>query len=238
MIGELDEALVRRLQAASYALPVVEMLQDIADDVAGWTADGLADKEIDRRIVAWMNANECGFESWRTAFEDEGFTQVWPNLDVRTLWDIYGVEQWVIDCTRSIAFTDEPVPFFGFTAGFMIEHPEQDPPMLIAIMTPMTDLDLAAKQIRKKGREFFGAKAVKRVKRDEVEAAKMLYLHRQGMSYREIAIQNLRSRHPDILQHEIRYRREIATEKSRVAKRIASAQLTWNERVGESSTAE
>ncbi|MDO9109000.1 MAG: hypothetical protein Q7U89_08460, partial [Coriobacteriia bacterium] len=94
------------------------------------------------------------------------------------------------------------------------------------------------RQIKKKGREFFGAKTVKANKRDEVEAAKMLYQRREGMSYREIAIQNLRSKYSDITENPNRYRTQIATEKDRVVKRVKSAQQTWNERLSESSTAE
>ena len=231
MLEQIDEGLLRRLQAASHALPVVETFQDLADDVSGWTADGTSDKEIDRRIAGWLDEQGFGFEEWKAEMEADGISTIAPGLDLRKLWNVYGIEQWVIECVRSIAFTDEPTPFLPFSAGFWLEYPEGDTPMLVAVMTPLTDPDLAAKQLKKKHKEFFGAKATKSNKRDEVEAAKMLQMHRQGMSYREIAIQNLRSEYPDIVVHPTRHRSVIATERDRVAKRIRSADETWKERL-------
>ena len=58
------------------------------------------------------------------------------------------------------------------------------------------------------------------------------------MTTRPEAIQNLRTKFPDIIQHPVRHRAKIATEKSRVAKRLSSAEETWKERLAESSTAE
>jgi len=45
---------MRRLKAASYALPVVELFRELADDVSGWTVEGVSDKKIDKRIIAWL----------------------------------------------------------------------------------------------------------------------------------------------------------------------------------------
>lgn len=45
--------LVRRLTAASRSVGVIEGLHDLTDDVAGWDADGLSDREIDERITQW-----------------------------------------------------------------------------------------------------------------------------------------------------------------------------------------
>lgn len=238
ILDQIDEALLRRLQAASHALPVVERLQDLADDVSGWTVDGVSDKEIDKRIASWLDEQGFGYENWKADMEADGIASLAPGLDLRKLWKVYGIEQWVIDFVRSIAFTDEPIAFLPFSAGFWLEYPEGDPPMLVAVMTPLTDPELAAKQLKKKHKEFFGARAAKANRRDEVEAAKMLQMHRQGMSYREIAIQNLRSNYPDIVEHPTRHRGKIATERDRVAKRITSAEETWKERLGESSTAD
>lgn len=231
MLEQIDEGLLRRLQAASHALPVVETFRDLADEVSGWTVDGVSDREIDKRISSWLDEQGFGYEQWKVEMEADGIATLAPGLDLRKLWKVYGIEQWVIDCVRSVAFTDEPIPFLPFSAGFWLEYPEGDSPMLVAVMTPLTDPDLAAKQLKKKHREFFGAKATKSNKRDEVEAAKMLEMHRQKMSYREIAIQNLRSRFPDIVEHPTRHRAKIATEKDRVAKRIKSTEETWKERL-------
>lgn len=238
MLEPIDGELVRRLQAASHALPVVERFQDLADDVCGWTSEGVSDKEIDKRIASWLDDEGFGFEAWSAELEGDALVKLAPGLDMRKLWKIYGLEEWAIECVRSIAFTDEPIPFHPLSAGYWMTYPESDPPTLIAVMTALSDPDLAARQLKKKHREFFGAKATKANKRDEVEAAKMLQMKRQGQSYRDIAIQNLRSKFPDIAANPTRYRAQIATEKDRVAKRIKSAEETWNERLAESSTPE
>ncbi len=236
MTEPTDKGLLQRLQAASHALPVVDLLQDLADDVASWNASGVSEREIDKRIVEWLEENDMGFNAWHAGLEEEGFLALVPGLNTRRLYEVYGFEKWMIECVRSIAFTDEPIPFFPYTAGFMLEFPNDDPPMLMAIMTPLTDPDLASRQVKKKCKEFFGAKASKANKRDEVEAARMLQMKRQGMSYRDIAIQNLRNKYPGIIEHPTRYRQQIKTEKSRVAKRLQSAEATWKERLAESST--
>jgi hypothetical protein len=236
MFETVDSELMRRLKAASYALPVVEMFRDLADEVACWSVEGVSDKEIDKLIVAWLDEHECGFDAWMVAMEQDGIAALAPGLDLHRLWGVYGVEQWAVECVRSLAFTDEPTAFLPFTAGFMIDYPDDELPMLIAIMTPLTDLDLAGRQIKERGRAFFGDRAAKPNRRDEVEAAKMLHQKRAGMSYRDIAIENLRSTFPDIIRHPTRHRERIATEKDRVAKRIKAAQKTWNERLSESST--
>ena len=95
----------------------------------------------------------------------------------------------------------------------MLEFPNEDPPIVIAIMTPLTDARLAGKQVEQKCKQFFGAKAAKSNKKDEVEAARMLQMKREGMSLRDIAIQNLRTKYPDIVEHPVRHRAKIATEK-------------------------
>ncbi len=73
MLEHIDEGLFKRLQAASYALPVVEAFQDLADDVSGWTVDGISDKEIDKRIVAWLDDNGFGFDEWKAEMIADGF---------------------------------------------------------------------------------------------------------------------------------------------------------------------
>ena len=182
MLEHIDEGLFKRLQAASYALPVVETFQDLADDVSGWTVDGISDKEIDKRIVAWLDDNGFGFDEWKAEMIADGFDAEKYGFDYQRMWKAYGVHEWAIECVRSIAFTDEPIPFLPFAAGFWLEYPDADPPMLIAVMTPLSDPDLAARQVKEKHRTVFGAKATKASKRDEIEAAKMLQMKRHGMS--------------------------------------------------------
>jgi hypothetical protein len=112
----------------------------------------MSEREIDSRIVAWLDEHELGYETWNAELENEGFLKLMPGINTRRLWEVYGFEAWMIECVRSIAFTDEPTPFHPYSAGFWMEVPEGDPPMFLAIMTPLTDTDLAARQLKKKHR--------------------------------------------------------------------------------------
>lgn len=58
----------------------------------------------------------------------------------------------------------------------------------------------------------------------------MLARHRQGMSYREIAIQNLRDQYPDIVARPSKYKKQLGTERERVRKAIAADKEVWKER--------
>ncbi len=72
------------------------------------------------------------------------------------LWEAYGVEPWLRECVRSVAFTEEPTPFLPFAAGYWIEDTWSEEPTLIAVMTPLTDPKLAAKQLIEKHKKMFG----------------------------------------------------------------------------------
>jgi hypothetical protein len=236
----LDGLPLERLLAASYALPVQETLQDIADEVAGWDADGVAAKEIDRRIRKWGEENGLGRESFVSEFleENPGFQEQFPGLDVGRVWQAFKYDEWLVDCVRSLAFTDEPVAFHPLAAGFWYEIPDHDPPLLIGVMTPLSDPDLGAKQMKEKFKRFFGAKAARRTRKDEVERARMLARRRQGMTLREIAMQNLRDRYPDIIHRPAKYKKELDAEKSRVAKSLPVTDEVWRKRIPDSSTEE
>ncbi len=60
----------------------------------------------------------------------------------------------------------------------------------------------------------------------------------ERMSYREIAIQDLREQYPDIVRRPDRYRTQIAERRERVKDGIAAANRLWEERLGESPTDE
>jgi len=122
----------------------------------GVGCEQVAPREIDRRIVRWLNDNEMGFDTWRAGMEADGFNELLPGLNYRKLYDAYGIEKWAIDCIRSIAFTDEPIPFYPLAAGYMLEFPKEDPPYVIAVLTPFTDADLAGRQVKEKCKTFFG----------------------------------------------------------------------------------
>lgn len=231
---------LERLLAASYALPVEETLRDIADDVAGWDAEGVSAKEIDRRIRKWGEENGLGPETFATEFleENPGFQQLFPGLDLGRVWQALKYDEWLIECVRSLAFTDEPVAFHPLAAGFWYEMPDYDPPLLIGVMTPLSDPDLGAKQMKDNFKRFFGEKAARRTRKDEVERARMLARRRQGMTLRDIAMQNLRDEYPDIIYRPAKYKRQLDAEKSRVAKSLPVTDEVWKERIPDSSTPE
>jgi hypothetical protein len=232
--------LLTRLQAASYALPVEEKLRDIADDVAGWDADGLTNAQIDARIIGWMGEHGFGYETWKADLDKDEpqLLAEFPQLDPVKLWKVFGFEDWVKDCILSLAFTDEPIPFHAWSAGTWLELGDADPPMLVAIMTPLSDPQLAAKQLVEKHRKLFGDKAARSSRKDEVENARMMQRHRAGMSYRDIAIQNLREQHSDIVSRPHKYKAQLERERQRVSKCIGAAEELWKERLPESSTGE
>lgn len=239
MFDDLRPTLVQRLTAASYALPVVEALQDLADEVGDMDRHGRSDAEINAHIRDWMDDNEFGYESWVADFErDIAGVPVLQNFDTRKVWKAFGVEEWLFECVRSIAFTDEPSVFFPFAAGYWVEDANTDPPTLIAVMTPLTDPELAARQLVEKHRRVFGKLASGSPKDNEVFNARMLARHRAGMSYKEIAIQNLRDKYPDIITREHKYRAELMRERERVVKAVRAAQDLWKSRGLDSSIGE
>lgn len=239
MFEAVEPSVATRLMAASYAAPVVDRMREIADDVASWDAEGLSRKHIDGLIRQWMDAEGIGFAGWLEEPDVRAIAERFPEFDMQRLWRAYSFEEWVIECVWSVAFTDEPIPFYPFTMGYMYDdrsNPEF--PLVVAVMTPLTDVKLAVRQIENKLNKEFGARAVRQNKKDEVRAARMLAMKRQGMSLKEIAIQTLREQYPDIVRNPRKYKAQIETEKSRVAKRIKSAEEVWKQRGVESSTPE
>lgn len=225
-----DKALQDRLLAASYALPVMEALQDLADDIDGWWADGVPEEEIDRQGRAWLK--EELFPDGPAELEEQlgPFLAQFPDADPEKLYDALGIETWALDCAKNIARTGKPLPFYPLSGGFYYPVPDPEFPVLVCVTTALTDIELASRQMIKQHKKLFGTKAAKRNKLDEIDAARMLAMHRQGMSYREIAIQNLRDDHPDVIQSPHRYRDQINRERNRVVKRIAALQKVWKER--------
>jgi hypothetical protein len=227
---DLEPSLVQRLQAASFALPITEKLREIADEVYEMDHEGRSDKEIDERIREWTDEAGFGYSAWLADFKTEFAGTLFEGFDLRKLWNAYGIEEWIAECVRSIAFTDEPIPFLPFAAGYWYEDRKSEPPRLIAVMTPLSDPKLAARQLVDKHRTLFGKVASGSPRKDEVFNARMLDRHRNGMSYRDIAIQNLRDRYPDIVRNPRKYKKQLATERERVVKAIRAAEELWNSR--------
>lgn len=224
-----DDRLQDRLLAASYALPVQELLQDLADEIDGWWADGVPEDEIDRRATEWLRS-EIGDGSAELEQQWGWVKMLFPSVDLKSAYKQFGVEQWMIDCAKSIARTSEPLPFYPLAAGFYFVVPDDEFPMMVTVTTPFSDPELVARKLVKEHKKLFGTKAAKSTNTGEVEAARMLAMHRQGMSYREIAIQELRADYPDIIHTPHRYRKEISSKRSTIAKRIAALQKVWKER--------
>lgn len=236
MFEGLDPSILSRLQAVSFALPVEEALQDLADEVVDLDQAGRSSKQVNRHIRAWMDEHECGFRDFeidlRAVLEGSPWLEA---IDAHKLWNAFGYEQWLRECVRSIAYTYEPTPFHPFAMGFWIEDPNSDPPVLIAVMTPLSDPQLAARQVIEKHRKVFGNRASGSPRKNEVENARMLSQRRAGMPVRDIAIQNLRNTHPDIVTRHWKYKVEIDREVERVKKILPSARQLWKERGLESS---
>lgn len=241
MLEGTPEGLMARLKATSYAMSLPEDLRDISEAVYDLAARGATDKEIDAHIHSWMKEREIDFEHWRAQMDEE-FADAPFRLDelfnMNKLWQAYGIEPWLRECIRSLSFTDEPTPFLPFAAGYWIEDTLSDPPVLVAVMTPLTDPKLAAKQLVEKHRKVFGAQASGSARKEEVDNARMLAMKNEGFSYTDIAYYNLRKTHPDIVQRPDKYRAELKREKERVAKAVAAARRLWKERGVESSTPE
>jgi hypothetical protein len=236
----LDPGLLARLTAASHASGIEDGLRDLADDVASWDAEGLTAKQIDKRIRAWGREHGVTAEEFRSDVLKDyaGHEDLVSEIDFEKLWKAFGYEEWLIECVRSLAFTDEPIPFHPLAAGFWLPVPNADPPLLIGVMTPLSDPDLATRQVKEQFTKFYGKKAARKTKANEVERARMLAQYRRGMSHREIAIQNLRDRYPDIIHRPHKYKDKIETEKSRVAKELSVSDVVWKERGFDSSTPE
>lgn len=234
----LDPGLLKRLTAASHALPVEDALRDLADEVASWDVEGMTRREIDARIRKWGRENGLSPGQFRADLQKEypGQEELLKRLDIEGLWKSWGYDEWLIGCVRSLAFTDEPTAFHPLAAGFWLPMPIADPPLLLAVMTPLSDPELASRQVKQQYENVFGKKAARKTRDAEVERARMLGQRRRGMSPREIAIQNLRDKHPDIVKRPNKYKRELETEKDRVTKALKAE--VWKERIPESSTPE
>lgn len=240
MFENAPQQLVNRMLAASHAIGVTDALRDLADDVAGWDAEGCTSRQIDHRIREWVKGTAVGYDAFLVDVYEPLCRDIPEavHFDPQKLWRAFGVEDWLVECARSIAFTDEPIAFLPLAAGYWMHIPDPEVPMLVAVMTPLSDPELGARQMKEKYAEVFGKKAARSTRRDEVENARMLGRFNSGMSYRDIAIQNLRDEHPDIVERPSKYKAVLKTERERVVKAVSAARELWKERFPESSTPE
>ncbi len=230
-----DELIAQRGQQVSNALPFLEYFQDLADEVDGWWTEGIPEDEVDRRILA--GASELGWD--RQAFVD-GLPEDFPLDEVQrdALMKALRIDEWTIWCVKSIARTGKPIPFIYAVGDVVVDRSiGEDTPLVWAVATKASDPDVIASKFRKTCKEVFGEQASKNPRSglSGLDATELLAMHRQGMSYRDIAIQTLRADTPDVVAHPWRHRALIAKRRDLVAKRIAAANKLWNERLPDTS---
>ncbi|MHB1477597.1 MAG: hypothetical protein ACYCXD_08495 [Coriobacteriia bacterium] len=121
MYDNLAPELEQRLRAASHALPVEDTLREIADTVLSMDQDGFTGKQIDAYILEWMDEHGFGYEPFLAEFTRDFAGTMFESVDPRKLWDAYGTEDWFKACIRSLAFTDEIIPFIPLAAGYWLE---------------------------------------------------------------------------------------------------------------------
>jgi hypothetical protein len=238
-----DEAIIARAQDYASAAPFAEFFQNLADEVDGWWADGVQEREIDERIRAWARDQE---------FDAESFVQNAPVLahltpEQRTaIGKALRFDEWSVACAKSIARTGKPIPFIYAIGDVFTDEKslEDDGEVLVwAVATRATDPEVVARKFVKVCKQTFGDQVSKeqrpRVRHPgQMTPAQALAAHRQRdpMSYRDIAIQNLRRTYPNIIANPHRYKQQIATERSRVVDEIRAAEELWDKRLPDSPT--
>jgi hypothetical protein len=240
-----DEAISRRAQEASHVVPFVQIFQDLADEVDGWWADGLAESEIDRRILAGAEAL-----GWDTAKFADGVPALRDMAeDARAnLLKALRIDEWTVGCVKSIAKTGKPLPFVYAIGDVFVDKTTlgDDGVLVWAVATQATNPEAVAKKFVRKCKEVFGSGVTRDVTPRKMlpgqyTPAEAYEKHQQhqgqkGMSYRDIAIQNLRRTYPDITSHPYRYKKEIKAEKERVRWEITEFGQVWGKRLPDSYT--
>jgi len=238
-----DEQLIGRAQELSDVIPLVELFQNLADEVEDWWVSGLPDSEIDEQIL--QGARELG---WNT---DMFFGNV-PELasltqdQVAALVKALHLDEWTVGCVKAIARTGKPLPFiFAIGDVFVDSTTLGDEEKLVwAVATRMTNPEVVAKKFVRRCKETFGDQVTKdlkpRIQRPgqltPAEAVAANNRGDRGMSYRDIAIQNLRHTYPEIIAKPWRRKFEIRQERERVVEEIRAARALWNKRLPDSYT--
>ena len=227
--NEHDEQIQQRLLELSEWARVVDWFQDIADAVDEWWADGVAEDEIDRRIRAWLKANEFDPHEW---IVDDPALARFTEKEKHALIEALQINKWALASIKHIANTGKPLPFYPFMHGDVIVDNTtmgDGEVMIWAFATRFTDPSVVAAKFMAKCREQFGEQAFKNLDKSQ-EAAEFVRMHRQGMSYKEIAIQSLREQIPEVVRHPELYKKQIKKERWRVIGAIKAQTKLWNER--------
>lgn len=223
-------------------IPLVELFQDLADEVEDWWARGLPESQIDAQIAQGLRAF-----GWDT----ELFFGMVPGLasltadQIASLARALRLEEWTLGCVKCIAKTGRPLPFiFAIGDVFVDSTTLGDEEKLVwAVATQMTNPEVVAKKFVRKCKETFGGQVTKdlkpRVQRPgQLTPAEALAANDRGMSYRDIAIQNLRHTYPEIIAEPDLRKFEVRQERERVVEEIRAARALWNKRLPDSYTAE
>jgi hypothetical protein len=154
-------------------------------------------------------------------------------------------DEWLIECVKSVARTGKPLPFFYAIGDVFVDKSlGEDDPLVWAVATSATNPEVVAKKFVRKCKEVFGSQVVKdqnprRMLPGQLTPAESYEKHvLQGMSYRDIAIQNLRHSSPGIIDNPHRYKRRIEQERARLVDEIERFAKLWGKRLPDSPIAE
>jgi len=233
-----DEKILARAQEVADVIPFVKLFQDLADDVDGWWADGVPERQIDEQIIA--RSRQLGFDTdefVRGVPELRSLDAAQVNSSIKAL----RLDDWTIDCVKSIARTGKPLPFIYAIGDVFVSSLGDEETLVWAVATSATNPEVVAKKFVRKCKETFGDQVTKDVKPrvqhpGQMTPAEALAANDRGMSYRDIAIQNLRRTYPEIIEHPRRRRLEIKKERERVVEEIRAARALWNKRLPHPST--
>lgn len=236
-----DKDLIKHAEDASQVVPFVQFFRDLADDVDSWWADGVPEREVDRRILDGVK--ELG---WDTAKFAEGI----PMFDAMSeeqranILKALRFDEWTIECVKSIARTDKPLPFIYAIGDVFVDDKSMgnEGVLVWAVATEATNPEVVAKKFVRKCKEVFGNQVTKDIKPRVMRPGQYTpaesyakHVH-EKMSYRDIAIQNLRRTHPDIITRPHKYKRQIKDEKERVRDEILRFAALWGNRLSDSPT--
>jgi hypothetical protein len=237
-----DAAISKRAEDLAHAAGFVDVFQELADEVEGLWAAGVAEREIDRHVLARIR--EMGWdprEHFATFPEVAHLTDDQREQILKAL----RIEDWGVECVKSIARTGKPLPFIYAVGDVFVDTSAigDGTTLVWAVATSATNPEDVAKKFVRKCKEVFGDQVTKE-QRPQIQRpgqytpAEAHEKHRQGMSYRDLAVQNLRRTYPDIIAHPHRYRRETRTERERLVDEIARFAELWGKRIPDSPTEE
>jgi len=229
----------QRAQAASFMLPWRQLAQKCADH-AGVSLAAIEDA-TDVFLTEVMA--DLGFSREEMCGDIPALRSM-RGEDRERLLDLFAVERWTAENIRRSVREETPLPFGIAVGGVWLDTSNgNDWPAVWAVATPASDPEAMAKTFLRTCQRAFGKQAfrdvsqhARRGKPQPLTPEEMAAMHQRGMSYREIAIQSLRSEHPDIVENPGAFRSEIKSERARIIKVIRAAQGLWNLRMPEEST--